>query len=624
MTNKTLFSIPMIDAMRVGYERFRLQNISYDHQGLFHDEQYYYAVVADIAINPKLKDELKERYLQTKIIGHPVPLFVSSVSNSMTAISNRTANEKIQLHGATYTHPQLCELLNMYVPKNYQPFWFDYQYVTNEFLLTFKKELTDSEQDEIQIILESNGFQGFDFKFEINEEIQDYEGIANEDVKSKHLNVITSSSFLHRKFSKDVVTLCEKDEDIWGTIRHDLFQGRIESKSEILPNSFLTGKTSCFVDATAFPRQNIRSYLSLYDVVIIAIPLADSKVSDFYQMFGIKRLEMQELILRGRMLFVVPQDLRRYSNSFLNDIISVSSNAIIFSRRLASSTLLGIQQKTGIFGLTANSDEQYSFLKECTKSNIITLQYLSEELAKQWQYLEYSINANGAFATYTAGISGFLGRYLSSEGKDVTIELMMASMSYEFAQGLNAHHFPFDDEKYSEVNACRLISSVYNGVKSSSSELRESELNVLLDNILTINNDMNVLELDDALSSLKLHRLPEILNGFANLSDDEREHKLYKLRAAIRSIENNNERLSAIDLKGFFPVATGALLEMNGLPYGATVGFGLWVANMIKVYSKDSSLLNSSFFSKLQTMNHKSSEDIIIVEQCRRAVSRVR
>lgn len=114
-------------------------------------------------------------------------------------------------------------------------------------------------------------------------------------------------------------------------------------------------------------------------------------------------------------------------------------------------------------------------------------------------------------------------------------------MSLEFSLGLGAHHFPFEHTGYSEVNACKILNGIYNGVQQSQNELREMEIQTLLSNIFTINNDMNVLELDDILSKYSRRMIPQILQEYAHLTPEELSFKIYSLNKDIKAIERGSK-----------------------------------------------------------------------------------
>ncbi|WP_252515151.1 hypothetical protein [Candidatus Pantoea bituminis] len=165
-----------------------------------------------------------------------------------------------------------------------------------------------------------------------------------------------------------------------------------------------------------------------------------------------------------------------------------------------------------MFGYSFDSEMQYQLQKSCWNSGVGALKVLADSLSHKASYLEYILDQKGAMGLSEFGAGNFAGNIYKSRGKDLFIELTSSAMSFEFAQGLNAHHFPFDNSGYSEVNACKIINGIYNGVQASNYQLRESEVGILLNNVLTISNDMNVLELDDVMTehgrkkSLKYYR----------------------------------------------------------------------------------------------------------------------
>lgn len=83
------------------------------------------------------------------------------------------------------------------------------------------------------------------------------------------------------------------------------------------------------------------------------------------------------------------------------------------------------------------------------------------------------------------------------------------------------------------------------------------EIQTLLSNIFTINNDMNVLELDDILSKYSRRMIPQILQEYAHLTPEELSFKIYSLNKDIKAIEKRKQNLSILDLSGFAPVVAG-------------------------------------------------------------------
>jgi hypothetical protein len=625
MNNKYPYNLPLMDAIRHDYERFRLDTHQYSHKGLFTNGERLIAVILEVKDDQALLAKLEEQYNHFRTAGVPPAIIVDEIPEGFEPIALRNVFEKSNLHGQPMNMNEVINQLNLNIPQKYHPFRFDFKYHTNEFRITFKIELTEGDKEEIQLICEAQGYQGYDYIFEYDPSISDYPGkVVFEPNQFNNLQ-LPASGFIQKQFSRQLLDRYEEDEDFWLQNRQSVFSGKHFQQRDhfLLPSFEKTNKTRCFVDASVFSRQNLRVYLTLYEQVIIALPLNEDS-DHFYQMFKLRTFELRELISRGRLLFVAPQNLARYSQELLLDIISVNPNAIIFSRRLAAITIQGIQNKSGIVGTTFSSDEQYDFVHQCARSGNPGLQRLADMLSEQWQIGEYIVNKEGAVSTYRLGLSGFAISEYKERGRDLTIELATASSSYEFSQGLCAHHFPFDSNSYSEVDACRVIGGLYNGVVKNSHNIRESELTTLLSEVLTINNDMSILELDDVLASSLIRTLPKVISEFANLNDEKRIEEMYRLNKELKQIERNRSRIASLDFIGTgLPAAAGVVMEAANIAGGGYVALGGWILKILSTYSKSSKLLDNPVFLKLSSLNHRVSQDALIVKRVRDSISTI-
>jgi hypothetical protein len=617
------YSFPIMDAIRYDYEQFRFETYEYSHRGLFTDGTNLFAVILEVQQNEELLKKLEEKYHQYHTLGIPTAAIIGESLEHYRPIKLRNVFEKSFLHGQPMNTDEVINELNLHIPQKYHPFHADFKYASNKFKITFKNEVTDSDKEEVQLICESLGYQGYDYIFECDSSIGDYPGKVEFKPNQYNNMRLVASGLIQNQFSKQLLDRYEEDEDFWLQNRESIFSGkRFKERSDFLLPSFKGNQARCFVDASTFPRQNLRVYLTLYEQVIVALPLKDNS-EYFYQMFGIKPFELRELITRGRLLFVVPQNLARYSQSLLSEIISVNPNAILFSRRLAAATIRGIQNKSGIVGTTFSSDEQYNFVHHCSCSENSGLKRLADMLSEQWRFGEYIINKEGAISVHHLGLSKMAIAQSNDIGRDLTIELASASSSYEFAQGLSAHHFPFDSDEYSEINACHVMSGLYNGVVKNSAQVRESELSTLLSEVLTINNDMKVLELDDALKGSQIRSLPKVIGEFTNLSEEEQAEKMYFLRKELQQIEKNKSRLSSLDISGFAPAIAGASMEAMGIAGGGYVTLGGWSLKALSTYAEKSDLKYNAVFTKLSSLNHRVSQDAIIVKRVRDTISTI-
>ncbi|MFV8808873.1 hypothetical protein ACNSPD_02145, partial [Yersinia enterocolitica] len=479
-----------------------------------------------------------------------------------------------------------------------------------------------NETDEIILICESLGFYGYNYIIKTDHELPDYKHQKNKMNTQVNLTLV-AGRYLKNNQPKEILEKYEEDQDFWVEKRVNVFSDINFTRDECLSDSFKNSQNRCFVDASVFPRNNIREYISLYDTVIIALPLIDtSNTNNFHDIFKINRIELLELVRRGRIKFVAFQNLQRYDSTFLADVLSVDPECVLFSRRLAAASLLGIREKTGFFGFSFDSNTQYKILKECYNSKSNSLKILAESLSKNIAFLEHGINQRGALGVSQFCGAGFAAQIYKSRGRDYDIELTSSAMSLEFSMGLGAHHFPFEHVDYSEVNACKILNGIYSGVKQSQNELREVEINTLLSNILTINNDMNVLELDDILSKYNRRMIPGILKEYANLTPEELSFKIYSLNKDIKAIEQRKKNLSVLDLSGLAPVVVGAVMEYKGLSGAGYIAFLPWVFKLLKATCNNSDIFNNKILSDLESLTLNAPRNTVLVHKIRKNLSK--
>ncbi|WP_131826067.1 hypothetical protein [Salinivibrio sp. MA351] len=454
---------PITNLVVRDYERFRLQTAQYNHGGLYTDGENFYALIGDAADTRESPDSLIDTYNHYRTVTVPPAIIISELNESLEKIPTRGQLEIINHKGESFLYDEVTNYLNRYVPKKYQPFHFDYSFATQEFELITRTPLSLEDKEEIELTLSSIGFDGYKYIFSHNETIPDYPGKTTLQPNRKDNLILSASSFIKKQFTKPMLELYEEDEEFWLENRHSVFTGDNNLKREdYLPESFLGSETRCFIDASVFPRDNLRIYLSLYEIVIIALPF-NMEPEQFYTMLRIEAFEFKELIKRKRLLFVIPQNLSRYSQRLLLEIINTRPESVIFSRRLTAASLEKIQEKSQLLGKTFSSDEQYQFLHLCYKSKNRWLEIIANSLAKQWEVGPQLIERDGAVSVYYMGASTLAVNTLKEREKDFTLELSSAAISLEYSLGLGAHHLPFDQPEYSEIKACEIISNFYNG-----------------------------------------------------------------------------------------------------------------------------------------------------------------
>lgn len=472
----------------------------------------------------------------------------------------------------------------------------------------------EEEVKEIEIILAGLGYDAYELKVIVDPCISEYpcKGtetiIENNSFVNPHHLMLTASSLLPKGLPRMVVDKYESDEQFWVDHRVNLLTNMDLEVKDVISSSFLGG-SSCFVDASVFTRSNIREYLSLYKTIIIALPFNDreSKKHDFYSMFSITKFEMQELIKRGRLRFVITQNLKRYSMDLLADIMDADPDALEFPRRLASSTVVGMRNKSGVLGYSLSTDEQFKFIRALTVSGSDSSKRVACALAKSWNGMEYLLNKLGVTALTNIGIADFLANFYGDE--DIRF-LGLYSQGYEISLGLGAHYLPPDSPGDIAFNMVEHCSSWYSGVRVNQSKVRENELGKLLSNVLTLNNDIDVLELDRIFSGSEIPFASTILSEYANLSDDDLYRKMTSLRIELGKLESNQSRLSCWDFTGFIG-GVGGLLSSEPV-----VGLLVWAISAAGKYLVRSS--DTEVFYKLSALNNRTSRDVVLIHRARK------
>jgi hypothetical protein len=613
-----------IQDMRREYALFRLKSSELTHLGLFYDKDNIYVVISELGSGEADINEVKKQYDEVRSLGTPPPEFVGEIPNKVRKFDSYSPFEKVFSHGAPFTDTEFLSELMIYLPKEVQPFRYEFQMQRNSFRLYFHRKLTDSECNEVNVILASMGLDCYNIEIGIDESVC-FVSDKEKYLPNKPFNLMIRPSVLVGKdYSNKIRRLYEDDEDFWIDNKLDVFTSSNFKKENCFPDGFSTVDTSCFVNASVFPRENIRNYLALYRQVVIAPPLAGMrKGKDFSKQFRVKKYEYEELIRRGRICLVFPQNLHRYDKKVVESVAEINPSAVMFSRRLAASSVVGIRNQTGLFGVSLPSEDQYACLSMLNQVNSVdqtVFKAFIESLATSWVGTEDVVNSRGALGVCNAGLAAFASKLWELRGRDLGIEMYSVASSYEYAQGLGAHYIPFDSKNYSEVAAAQFIGSLYSGVQSCDDDIRETELSELLSCVLTIDNDMNVLELDDALEKEQVEKIPDLLKQYAGLSEEELAQKVYNLNRSIKDIEKKSSRLRQINVSGLLAACVGYGAVATGYSHAALLPIACWVLNALTVYAKNNAKLNCGLFSKLSALNLNSSQDAVLVHGIRNSV----
>ncbi|MFS1869899.1 hypothetical protein [Vibrio lentus] len=603
-----------IDSIVYDYERFVMQTSHLPHLGLYHEDNFLFCVIDGITSNDakKLAKDYDEYY---RTISNPAPLIVPKVSDKHNKVSFRDSWQKINQHGHPYTHAEIENELYIKLPKKYHPFLFDYKMATGNFILELEFTPSPDEIAELELLLADLGLDNYELVVKINTRIRDQlkENAKNQEKLAKvlkhdpHALILKASGLLSSKVPKLVREKYEEDQDFWVDQKMNIFRNIDFQKSEICPLKGLERGRVCFVDATFHDRKNLRTYIALYQTVIISLPQVSSKKRQtFFEMFDVTEFEMKVLIQNGRIKFTILDNITLYPLDLVSSIIEVDANAIIFPRSIAASCLVSMRERTGLLGYSYTTDEQYRFLNALHCSNKKHGSMVNA-LADLWHGMEHLINQNGLALIGHIGIGGLLSRiHFNSDDS-----LAFYSGGYEIAQGLGAHYFPFESENEPRyLKASEIVSSVYHGVNKHSPIVKDSGLDSLLRSVYTIDNDMNILELDRIFSHKEIPFASDILQNWASLSKEEIDYKLLQLREDIGRLESNQQRLTALDFSGFIG---GAAALATDKPIVSLLVWGLLTTSKYLKLTHG----ETEAFTRLAALNNRVDREVVLIKNSR-------
>ncbi|WP_409934358.1 hypothetical protein [Vibrio jasicida] len=209
-----------------------------------------------------------------------------------------------------------------------------------------------------------------------------------------------------------------------------------------------------------------------------------------------------------------------------------------------------------------------------------------------------------------------MGQFMSNMyAPEQTSMLGWLTASYEYSLGLGAHYVPYDDPNHPEwFKAFEYIGGCYAGFQRKNPVLREAEIGMLLNKVYSINNDMDVLELDRVFSGQEIPFATDILERFSNLTEEELSLKLMELRTEIGKLEANQRRLSKWDITGFLGGSTALALNQ---PFVSILVWGMVVAPRLLSHTQP----HLEVFNRLSAINNRTSRDVVLIKRSRDLIS---
>lgn len=598
---------------RYAYESLILQQSHIAFEGLWTDGIWYYVVcplLNQYSVTGKgapLSDWFDN---SCRPVTSPVKL-VNKAPEASTRVPERTAEELSQLHGEPLTISDLYREVISALPKKFPLISLTTE--LNKMVVYVCRSLSEDEKNALNITCEN-------IKIDLDIEIRLDEGELSDGAKHQKAPIkppdtlaLISSRALQKTGSTQLRNAYEDDEEFWIDKRLSLFSTETLSSKEILPSSFVQKTSSCFINATVFPPKNIRTYLPLYQRVVIAMPLAES-FENALQMFSTSKADLIELARRGRVQFVLPQSIERYPINFVSDLLEANPASILFSRRLATASIAQTRSRLPFLYPPFGSRERRLILELFASVNDPLFgpiaRIIREQLGTMWVGMESNLSTRGAMGTVSHGIGRILGElYHHATGRDARIELITSSHSVEWAAALHAVYCPFNSNGYSDANWANFCASAYSGVKNAPIVNPIQNLDIFIDGLLTLNNDASVLEIDQVFTSKDIDRLGQLLRG---VSPGENINEILRsINEKVQKFETNQGRLDRLDILGLGG-AVGAVLTGN-----IYIPLGAWVAEYVLKNADPSRDIGGKALDWMRAINTRTSTDAVLISRLR-------
>ncbi|GAB1265136.1 hypothetical protein [Aurantivibrio infirmus] len=535
---------------------------------------------------------------------------ISKIPDGYELINERSESELARLFGEPLTLSELYRELYISLPKSF-PFR-TIESGAGKIIVHVNRLLTPEEENEINITFANIGVS---FDIDIVASSEDSESNTQKTLKRSFdgLTLILSKS-IQGKVSNSILASYEEDEEFWVDNRVNVFSSDIYSRNDVLTPSFLSQSSACFIDATVFPPNNIRTYLPIYQRLIISMPLA-THFASILNAFNVQEFELLSLIERGRVQFVLPQSIDRYNVDFIAKALEVDSSSMLFSRRLAAASVAETRLRVPFlyppFGATVKR-ELLRLLANVSDPIVKPLgEIMAKNLAQGWVGMERNISDRGGMGTANNGVGTIIGELIHNvAGRDLRLELITSSMSVEWAAAVGATYCPIENESYSDFGPAQLCASMYSGVRNSPLVNPIKSLEPFLEGLLTLNNDASVLEVDDVFTSSDIDRLGGYLRGVSEIDDPIAE--IGFLNDKIKKFETNQNRLNRLDILGLGGAAVATAMTGN-----AYVPFGVWIAQYILKNADPSRDVGGKAIDWIRAINTRSSTDAVLVSRLR-------
>jgi hypothetical protein len=607
------------------YERLQLFQPHVKLSGLWASGDWYHVVCPELDQNVLAADgQPLEAWFQDdgKPIGAPVKLTKSTPPDSLL-VPERSLGDQIALVGAPLTVRNLLTLLSLTVPSNFPPFEFKTRppkatlYVPRTLLpyeeTVFRKAVAPYlGRMTLEVVVNEQLFkQGLGFR---------HPAFMQGDIE------LIPARRLPSGFSADVRSLIEADEDFWMEHRDRLLGSQVVPIG--LPIPFSTETSRSLIDASAFPPRNLRTAIALYGQIQIAMPLEVS-YSAALEGFRVTESELVSLAEKGRIVFLLPQSIDRYPVSLVQKLAEANSQSMLMSRMLAALTVQERRRRMPILYVPLSPTERYRILRRLTETKDGPHRSLSialaSELGRMWATSAESLAFKGAMGLLTSGIGQIMATIINSlTGRELRLELWSAGSGVDWAAALGSTVIPFDSDKYSEQTAAEMLAAAYSGVEDRLAPSRVGDVEVVIQGLLSIDNDAPILDVTQAFSGDDVNRMRHLVSSMAS-PQESIGNAIENFNDKIVRYERNRDRLKRLDFLSLVGVFGTILTSATGHPeMAAYIAPGTWLAKYLLQNADVRLDAGGQIAEQLRAANAFTKRDVVMVSRLRNSIKEPR
>lgn len=603
---------------RWSYERLLLSQPHVGTAGLWTLDGHWYAVVPRLAEGLRSADgkPLEEWFSQNKSLTSPVQLCTEAPPGAFR-VPDRTASEIALGQGDPLTVLDVLDDLALMLPRTFP-----------DFRLTSGPEGVAVRTAMPLSAVQEGAFRSSFEKLGTNLPLLEVRAGTQAEMRVEltplargHALDLIVSRRLSGAISKDLTELVEEDEDLWMQNREALFAGGQVELGTVFPRPLRESQSRCLVDASVFKPSNIRTFLPIYEHVLLIAPLLERQPEALAGL-QISEEEMVALARDGRLLLLLPQSLDRYRVDTLARIAAEAPEALVLSRRLATLSVMESRRRLPFLHPGVSIRERGEFLSGLGalqgEEQIRSLAWgLAKALSSVWANAEQGFHRRGAMASYGWGAGAVMAAVVSAiRGRDYWFELNSAAAPVEWAAALRATLFPGELERYSSHGASELCASLYSGVPTQVD--RAGDVELALQGLLSVNNDAPLGDVVEAFRGADVDRLRRLIANITDASPEEIAEGVRAFNESVRRFERRTERLKELDVAALAGVLGTALAPAEARLY---VGLGAWT---LKALVQGRFTLGhgntAELLDKLRAVNSWTRADVVMVSRLRRAL----